>query len=114
MIEIPAHSEKGPSKKSCYSGTGVDILSQYKKFWPNKKEVKMVEVMNWGGGAQPDDVACRCYCTCTCNCFCSCYGEIEPYQLGEVNNEAALHCRNATLNYNVGGEWSAAKTGISP
>lgn len=26
----------------------------------------MVEVMNWGGGAQPDDVACKCYCTCGC------------------------------------------------
>ncbi len=23
VIELPAHSEKGPSKKSCYSGTGV-------------------------------------------------------------------------------------------
>jgi len=25
VFKFPAHSEKGPSKKSCYSGTGVGI-----------------------------------------------------------------------------------------
>ncbi len=26
VIELPGHSEKGPSKKSCSSGAGVDLM----------------------------------------------------------------------------------------
>jgi hypothetical protein len=37
VIEFPAHSEKGPSKMSCYSGAGVNLYSWLKTILYNNK-----------------------------------------------------------------------------
>ncbi|MGQ9535209.1 MAG: hypothetical protein ACUVTF_08290 [bacterium] len=63
----------------------------------------MVEVLSWGGGAHPDDIACRCYCVCICDCWCSCSGQVDPAQYGDVAYLSSSHCETSTTTSNVNG-----------
>ncbi|MEO0185831.1 MAG: hypothetical protein ABIL20_08555 [candidate division WOR-3 bacterium] len=76
----------------------------------------MVEVMNWGGGAQPSDIACHCGCICMCDCWCSCsnYDPESPLQFGEVTSEANLHSHNATTTNNANYEHVGVQRGTPP
>lgn len=74
----------------------------------------MIEVMNWGGGVQPNGTACQCGCTCVCGCLCSCVEPQDPYQFGDANNEASLHCHNTQLTSDANAVHEAVKRGWTP